>query len=75
MISDIDASLTNPGCVLAVVLVAIAAFVLAVPCWAWYSAGVQAKVYKRQGIELTQWEVFVGAKPAEQVIRVKEPAR
>ncbi len=37
----------------------------------WYGAGVQARVYKRQGIEMSQWEVFMGAKPAERTINIK----
>lgn len=32
--------------------------------WSWHKAGVQVAVYKRQGIEMTQWECFVGAEPA-----------
>lgn len=51
------------------------AFLLAVfvggGCWAWYRAGVQVEVYQRQGIEMTQWEVFVGAKTAERTINIK----
>ena len=30
---------------------------------AWYSAGLQCAVYERQGVHMTQWEVFCGAKP------------
>jgi hypothetical protein len=37
----------------------------------WYQAGVQAKVYHRQGVEMSQWEIFTGAKPAERTINVK----
>ena len=29
----------------------------------WRSAGIQAKVYQRQGIEISQYEVWCGAKP------------
>lgn len=38
----------------------------------WYRAGMQAKLYKRQGIEISQWEVFMGVEPAERVIQIKE---
>lgn len=40
--------------------------------WDWYMAGVQAEVYRREGIEMTQWEVFVGARPAERTVNLKE---
>ena len=40
--------------------------------WGWYKAGVQAEVYERQGIHMTQWEVFLGAKPAERTINLKQ---
>jgi hypothetical protein len=39
----------------------------------WYRAGVQAGVYEREGIQITQWEVFVGSKPGERAIRIVEP--
>ena len=29
----------------------------------WYAAGVQQRVWARQGVEMTQWEVFCGADP------------
>lgn len=35
---------------------------------AWYRAGVQRAVWKREGIHLTQFEIFTGAKPATRVI-------
>lgn len=41
----------------------------------WYRAGVQAEVYCREGIYMTQWEVFVGAKPAERTININEEKR
>jgi len=37
----------------------------------WLKAGYQADLYRREGIEITQSEVFWGAKPAEQNIRLK----
>lgn len=41
------------------------------PIMAWYQAGVQADVYRRQGVEMTTWEVFMGAKPIERSINIK----
>jgi hypothetical protein len=41
----------------------------------WYRSAVQAEVYHRQGVEMTTWEVFVGAKPAERTINIKDGAR
>ena len=38
----------------------------------WYKAGQQAALYKRQGIQMTQWEVFIGLEPAERVIQVRD---
>lgn len=38
----------------------------------WYRAGQQAQVYQREGIEITQWEVFMKAKPAERSINLKD---
>lgn len=40
---------------------------------AWYASGVQADVYRRQGVEMSQWEVFVGAKPV--VRQIVDPGR
>jgi len=39
--------------------------------WEWYVSGVKAEVYRREGIDMTQWEVFVGVKPLERTINVK----
>ena len=33
--------------------------------WGWYAAGVQRDVWARQGCSMSQWEVFMGAKPIE----------
>lgn len=30
----------------------------------WENAGIQQEVWRRQGIEMTQWEIYRGAKPA-----------
>jgi hypothetical protein len=39
------------------------------PTIAWYRAGLQQRVYQRQGVEMTQWEVFMGAKPVERYVK------
>lgn len=49
-------------------LVALCAIIiggtLSVACVSgWYSSGIQADAYERQGVKLSQWEVFWGAKP------------
>jgi hypothetical protein len=35
----------------------------------WYTASVQTEVYRRQGVEMTTWEVFMGAKPVERYVK------
>lgn len=35
------------------------------------SAAAQAAVYRREGIEMSTWEVFIGCRPAERTINVK----
>ena len=40
--------------------------------FAWYQAGVQADVYRRQGVEMTQWEVLIGCQPAERQIHFEK---
>lgn len=37
----------------------------------WINAGAQRDVYARQGIEMTRWEVFCGAKPPEQNVNLR----
>mgnify|MGYP000087141963 CR=1 FL=1 len=37
----------------------------------YYTASVQADVYRRQGVEMTTWEVFLGAKPVERPVTIK----
>ncbi len=37
----------------------------------WIRAAVQAEVYRRQGIHMTTFECFLGAKPAERTINLK----
>lgn len=36
----------------------------------WYGATVQAAVYRRQGVEMSTWEVMCGAKPVERSFRM-----
>jgi hypothetical protein len=31
----------------------------------WYKAGVQQEVYRRQGCEMSRWEIMLGAKPID----------
>ncbi len=62
------------------VIVAIAALLVAVICVAgaafgWYQAGLQSAAYARQGIEISQWELFMGVSPAERVIQIKSPEK
>ncbi len=40
-------------------------------CAGWYRAGVQSEVYRRAGVEVTQWECFIGMKPAERAVILK----
>jgi hypothetical protein len=46
-------------------ILAASTLIIAVPliCVKWYQAGVQQKVWERQGCEMTQWETFIGSKP------------
>jgi hypothetical protein len=46
-------------------------FLIGPPTLMWYKAGIQQRVYQRQNIEITQWEVFMGADPAEKVMQIK----
>lgn len=39
--------------------------------WWVYRASVQAAVYRREGIEVSTWEVMVGARPAERAVRIE----
>jgi hypothetical protein len=50
-------------------VLALGLFALLYYCgWQWYSAGMQRDVYKRQGVEMSRWEVFIGVKPVERSI-------
>lgn len=48
---------------------AIVAAVIGAPCAGWYRASVQAEVYRRQGVNMSTWEVFMGAKPVERYLK------
>jgi len=59
-----DSKEKEKGC--CVFCASVALFVvLALLSWWWYKAGVQSDVYQRQGIHMTQWETFIGTKPAQ----------
>lgn len=38
----------------------------------WYCSGLQSEVYKREGIEISQWECYWGVKPAEWSIHFRQ---
>lgn len=61
----------RPGCMVLLLLGVIAVILIGAAGWEWYRAGVQQAVYARQGIIMSQWEVFIGMEPAERVIQVK----
>jgi len=55
-------------CVVALFIVAI----LILAGWfKWYRAEVQADLWRREGIQISTWEVMMGAKPAQRLIEVK----
>lgn len=62
---------SEDGCAAVIVGAAVAVILAVTLGWNWYRAGVQADTYHRQGIQLTQWECFIGTKPAEQAITIK----
>ena len=63
----------SEGCGVLLLVAFIASIGVAVTLLAHlYQASVQSAVYRREGIEVSTWEVFVGAKPAERTINVKE---
>ena len=60
------------GCIVNLfVLLLLAILILGSSFWSWYKAGIQSDLWKREGIEITQWEVFLGAKPAQRLIEIK----
>lgn len=40
--------------------------------FAWYQAAVQADVYRRQGADLSTWEVLMGAKPITRQLIIED---
>ncbi len=49
---------------------ALVLFLVGASWWNWYRAVVQQEVWRRQGCEMTRWEVFMGSKPIERNMRV-----
>ena len=58
-----------------VVSTGLLALVLVGLSWKWYQASVQRDVYERQGVSMTTWEVFIGVKPIERTINIKQPEK
>lgn len=66
-------SLREPdGSPILFVLLVIGALFVGGFFFGWYQAGMQARMYARQGIQITQWEVFIGVEPAERVVQIRE---
>lgn len=61
----------GPLLLVGLMVLAVLAFAALMVAVEWYRAGLQAGVYQRQGVEMTTWEVFMGAKPAERTINIK----
>jgi hypothetical protein len=59
------------GCLVICTLIGIVLIVAVCAAVGWYRASVQAEVYRREGIEMSTWEVLVGARPAERTINLK----
>lgn len=62
----------SEGCVLLGGIMLFVACVLLAGGCSVYQASVQSAVYQREGIEISTWEVLMGAKPAERAVRIKE---
>lgn len=45
------------------------AVIVGAAAWGWYKAGIQQEVYRRQGVEMSRWEVYLGAKPVERYVK------
>ena len=58
------------GCLVVIGLILLLLVVSVITGWKWYTAGVQVEVYRRSGIEMSQWEVFIGAKPPERTLHI-----
>ena len=37
----------------------------------WYQSSVQASVYRRQGVEMSTWEVLIGVKPVSRPLIIE----
>jgi len=55
--------------ILLISILLIVAIGLGAIYWQWWNAGQQAEVWRSQGVEITQWQVFIGIQPAAQVRR------
>lgn len=51
-----------------IVWYASAALLACVLGWKLYSASIESAVYRRQGVEISTWEVLCGAKPVERAM-------
>ena len=54
--------------ILAFLILVIAFVVLGAPLFAWYSASTKAAVWRRNGCDISTWEVMMGATPAVKVV-------
>jgi hypothetical protein len=55
---------SNDGCIMLVLLALAIVVLLGIGIAVdWYHAGVQQQVWERQGVHMSRWEVFMGAKP------------
>lgn len=62
----------NPQNAVTVLCIAAVAVVLLVcGAAAWYRAAVHSDVYRREGIDVSTWEVLWGARPAERTVNIK----
>lgn len=63
LFKDCEAELRATACIIAIVLSLVFALICIVQVISYYQAGIVANAWRRQGINLTQWEVFMGAEP------------
>lgn len=56
-----------PGCLVVLVAFVLLLVFAAVFGFYWWRASIQADVYGRQGVQMSTWEVLMGAKPVERV--------
>ena len=54
----------SPAAQVNLVVIGVVLLVLALPVYGVFWSCMQARVYRRQGIEITWWEVALGARPA-----------